>query len=85
MSDVIVATRMQVCTFTQARMAAIFQEVFGSKLVQKNLVEEQKLDRLPSPNEMKGKIILKGRKRPQEERVPYEGIGTRIPHQVATV
>ena len=63
-------------------MAAIFQEVFGNKLIQKNLVEEQSLDRLPSPNEMKGKIILKGRKKSQEERVPYEGKGTRIPQQV---
>lgn len=49
-------------------MATIFQEVFGSKLVQENLVEQNKLNRLPSPNELKRKIILKGRKRLPEER-----------------
>ena len=43
-------------------MAEIFQEVFGSKLATRNLVEENNLNRLPSPNELKGKIILKGRK-----------------------
>ena len=55
--------------FTQARMAAIFLEVFGDKLVTKNLVEQENLNRLPSPHELKGKIILKGRKRPPDERV----------------
>ena len=41
-------------------MAEIFQEVFGSKLVKDNLVEQYDLDRLPSPYELQGKIILKG-------------------------
>ena len=63
-------------------MAAIFQEVFGDMLVQKNLVDEQHLSRLPSPNEMKGKIILKGRKRSPEQRVLYERRETWIPSQV---
>jgi len=49
-------------------MATIFQEVFGSRLVKKNMVEEQNLQRLPSPNELKKKIILKGRKRTPDER-----------------
>ena len=49
-------------------MAAIFQKVFKDKLVQKNLVEEEKLDRLPSPDNLRGKIILKGRRRPPDER-----------------
>ena len=49
-------------------MAEIFQEVFGSKLVTKNLVEENNLNRLPSPNELKGKIILKGRKSSDDKR-----------------
>ena len=49
-------------------MAAIFQNVFKDKLVHKNLVEEEKLDRLPSPDNLKGKIILKGRRRPPDER-----------------
>ena len=63
-------------------MAAIFQEVFGDALVQKNLVCEQNLNRLPSPNEMKGKIILKGRKRSSEEIVLNERRETWIPLQV---
>ena len=41
-------------------MAEIFQEVFGSKLVKDNLVEQYNLERLPSPHELQGKIILKG-------------------------
>ena len=49
-------------------MAAIFQKVFGSKLVQNNLVEEQNLNQLPSPNELKRKIILKGRIRSSDVR-----------------
>jgi len=49
-------------------MATIFQEVFGSRLVKKNMVEEQNLKWLPSPNELKKKIILKGRKRTPDER-----------------
>ena len=68
--------------FTQAKMAAIFQEVFGDALVQKNLVYEQNLNRLPSPNEMKGKIILKGRKRSSEEIVQNKRRETWIPLQV---
>ena len=47
-------------------MAEIFQEIFGSKLVTKNLVEENNLNRLPSPDKLKGKIILKGRKSSDE-------------------
>ena len=49
-------------------MAEIFQKVFGSKLVTKNLVEENNLHRLPSPNELQGKIILKGRKSSDDRR-----------------
>ena len=64
-------------------MAAIFQEVFGDALVKKNLVDEQNLNRLPSPNEMKGKIILKGRKRSPDERVLYERKETWISSPVA--
>ena len=64
-------------------MAGIFQEVFGNKLVQTNLVEEQNLKRLPSPNELKGKIILKGRKRSSGEIVPNERRETWINQKVA--
>ena len=49
-------------------MAEIFQNAFKDKLVQKNLVEEEKLDRLPSLDNLKKKIILKGRRRPPDER-----------------
>ena len=62
-------------------MAAIFQNVFGDKLVQTNL---QNLKRLPSPNELKGKIILKGRKRSPEEIIPNERRETWIPPQVCS-
>lgn len=65
-------------------MAAIFQNVFGDKLVQTNLVEAQNLKRLPSPNELKGKIILKGRKRSPEEIIPNERRETWIPPQVCS-
>ena len=49
-------------------MAKIFLDVFKDKLVQKNLVEEERLDRLPSPDNLKKKIILKGRRKPPDER-----------------
>lgn len=65
-------------------MAAIFQNVFGDKLVKNNLVEEQNLKRLPSPNELKGKIILKARKRSPEEIIPNERRETWIPPQVCS-
>ena len=51
-------------------MAEIFQQVFGSKLVTKNLAEESNLNRLPSPDKLKGKIILKGRISPDEKKAP---------------
>ena len=44
----------------QKRMAQIFTEVFGDNLAKENLVELQNLDRLPSPHELQGKIILRG-------------------------
>ena len=53
-------------------MAEIFQKVFGNKLVTKNLVEENNLNRLPSPEELKGKIILKGRNSQDERRTSDE-------------
>lgn len=53
----------------QTKMAAIFKKVFGDKLVKENLVEQNNLSRLPSPDELKGKIILKGRKSADEKRI----------------
>lgn len=41
-------------------MAEIFTNIFGENLVKENLVELQYLDRLPSPQQLQGKIILKG-------------------------
>ena len=41
-------------------MAEIFMNIFGDKLAKKNLVELNDLDRLPSPHQLQGKIILKG-------------------------
>ena len=41
-------------------MAQIFIEVFGEKFGKEKLVEVDDLDRLPSPLELQGKIILKG-------------------------
>ena len=44
-------------------MAEIFQSIFGDKLVKENLVEKYNLTRLPSPQELQGKILLKGREK----------------------
>ena len=41
-------------------MAEIFIDIFGDKLAKENLVELNNLDRLPSPHQLQGKIILKG-------------------------
>lgn len=40
-------------------MALIFRAVFGDMLPQEDLVELEKRDRLPSPEELRKKIILK--------------------------
>ena len=41
-------------------MAEIFDNIFGDKLAKENLVELNNLNRLPSPHQLQGKIILKG-------------------------
>ena len=41
-------------------MAEIFTNIFGDKLASDNLVKLNNLDRLPSPHQLQGKIILKG-------------------------
>ena len=41
-------------------MAKIFHAVMGDVLVLENLVELEGRERLPSPQELQGKIILKG-------------------------
>ena len=45
----------------QAKMAEIFTEIFGEKLeTEEALVKVNGQDRLPSPHQLQGKIILKG-------------------------
>lgn len=34
--------------------------IFGDKLATENLVELNNLDRLPSPHQLQGKVLLKG-------------------------
>ena len=41
-------------------MAEIFTKIFGEKLAKENLVNTKNLDRLPSPDQLQRKIILKG-------------------------
>jgi hypothetical protein len=49
------------CSSTQqTKMAKIFQAVMGDVLPKENLCEKLGRDRLPSPQELQGKIILKG-------------------------
>lgn len=47
-------------------MAETFTKIFGEKLVKENLVEANNLDRLPSPYQLQGKIILKDKSRQEE-------------------
>ena len=44
----------------QAKMAKIFRAIFDEMLPEENLVELEGRERLPSPQELQGKIILKG-------------------------
>ena len=42
-------------------MAELFMEIFGENLLkEENLVKVNSVDRLPSPHQLQGKIILKG-------------------------
>ena len=41
-------------------MAKIFRMLMGDVLVTENLAEQEGKDRLPSPLDLQGKIILKG-------------------------
>jgi phosphatidylinositol phospholipase C delta len=45
----------------QDLIAEIMGEVFGDRLVSAPLGERQKIDRLPSPEELKGRILLKAK------------------------
>ena len=44
----------------QKRMAKIFRAIFDKMLPEEDLVELDGRERLPSPQELQGKIILKG-------------------------
>ena len=44
----------------QTRMAKIFRAIFDEMLPEEDLVELEERERLPSPQELQGKIILKG-------------------------
>lgn len=53
-------------------MAAIFQHVFGDKLLNKNVeLEHRSSNQLPSPDELKRKIILKWRRKPLDKGKSY--------------
>jgi len=41
-------------------MAKTFTEIFKDHLQKEKLIEADNLDQLPSPQQLKGKIILKG-------------------------
>ena len=44
----------------QTRMAKIFRAIFDEMLPEEDLVELEERERLPSPQELQGKIVLKG-------------------------
>ena len=44
----------------QAKMAKIFRAIFDEMLPKEDLVELEGRERLPSPQDLQGKIILKG-------------------------
>ena len=57
------------CSLTQqTKMAAIFEEVLGPMLLKTPMTGQKKSDveMLPSPNELKGKIIIKHKKLPEK-------------------
>jgi len=57
-------------------MAQTFQKIFGDKLVKQDTDEQDgTLLKLPSPEELKEKIILKGRRRSPDERRPSDERG----------
>ncbi len=44
----------------QSKMAKIFRAIMGDLLPSENLVESEARERLPSPQDLQGKILLKG-------------------------
>ena len=57
---VIVSTENHCNKIQQAKMAKAFRDIFKEMLPKEDLVELEGRKRLPSPQELQGKIILKG-------------------------
>ena len=57
---VIVSTENHCNKSQQAKMATTFRDIFKDMLPREDLVELEERERLPSPHELQGKIILKG-------------------------
>jgi hypothetical protein len=57
---VIVSTENHCNKTQQAKMATAFRDIFNEMLPKEDLVELEGRERLPSPQELQGKIILKG-------------------------
>ena len=57
---VIISIENHCSALQQSKMAKIFLAVMGDVLVLENLVEVEGREWLPSPQELQGKIILKG-------------------------
>ena len=51
----------------QNKMASIFEEILGPMLLKTPLTETDTEDILPSPDELKGKILIKHKKLPQKK------------------
>eukprot|EP00731_Ephydatia_muelleri_P028731 Em0020g375a len=57
---VIISIENHCCSTNQKLMARHFLEIMGDVLCKENIVETEGRERLPSPTELQGKIILKG-------------------------
>ena len=62
----------------QKKMAKIFKAIFGDMLPDKDLVVERNMDRLPSPEELRGKVILKGSIKKKHVQIRYRFITTSL-------
>ncbi|KNZ76581.1 1-phosphatidylinositol-4,5-bisphosphate phosphodiesterase 1 [Termitomyces sp. J132] len=58
---IIISAEIHCSLAGQDAIADIMCEVFGEKLVQSPISHEERLDRLPSPEELKGRILLKAK------------------------
>ncbi|KAG6890441.1 hypothetical protein C0992_001634 [Termitomyces sp. T32_za158] len=58
---IIISAEIHCSLAGQDAIADIMCEVFGEKLIQSPIIPEGRLDRLPSPEELKGRILLKAK------------------------